>query len=219
MSETRDGNVVARRSQAERRAVSTARIIDATIDCLFKLGYGGTTVTTVIEAAGCSRGAFLHHFPSKAELMLAVVKHAWELDRRYYSAWFRAHPDPVARMSHLVEASWKALGRKSGIAVLEILIACRSDAAMADLVIPAQLAIQGAVREIMFKELSGPSGLAPSLLDATLRFAEATLRGLAIDLMVTRNPAAVGPTLDLIRAAIAPHILAGHPTRQAVHRS
>jgi AcrR family transcriptional regulator len=52
-----------------------ARLLDATIECLVKYGYAGTTTPRVAEMAGVTRGAQVHHFGSKNELVLAAMKH------------------------------------------------------------------------------------------------------------------------------------------------
>lgn len=51
------------------------RLLEATVDSLVELGWTGTTTTEVSRRAGVSRGAQLHHFPNKFELVTAAVKH------------------------------------------------------------------------------------------------------------------------------------------------
>ena len=63
------------RPQQERSRVTQQRLLDATIDCLIKHGWSGTTTTIVAETAGVSRGAQLHHYPTKTALVLAAVDH------------------------------------------------------------------------------------------------------------------------------------------------
>lgn len=55
--------------------------MEATIDCLAELGWAGTTTTEVSQRAGVSRGAQLHHFPSKQDLVVAAVEHLTERRR------------------------------------------------------------------------------------------------------------------------------------------
>src|SRR6185369_6387055 len=64
-----------RRTQAERSATTRARLLDATIACLHDLGYAGTSTPEIARRAGLSRGAQLHHFPTKAELVTSAVEH------------------------------------------------------------------------------------------------------------------------------------------------
>ena len=49
------------------------RLLDAALGALVELGYARTTTVEVQRRSGSSRGALLHHFPTRAELMAAVV--------------------------------------------------------------------------------------------------------------------------------------------------
>ena len=62
-----------RTPQAERTAATRLRLMEATVDCLVELGWAGTTTTIVSERAGVSRGAQLHHFPTKQDLVVSAV--------------------------------------------------------------------------------------------------------------------------------------------------
>src|SRR5438270_13922097 len=64
-----------RRTQEERSASTRALLLDTTIDCLVERGYAGTTTTVIAQRAGLSRGAQLHHYPTRAELVAAAVEH------------------------------------------------------------------------------------------------------------------------------------------------
>src|SRR3954468_11862915 len=63
-----------RRTQQERREATRAALLDATIECLIEYGYGGVTTTRVVERAGVSRGAQVHHFPTKAVLVAEALR-------------------------------------------------------------------------------------------------------------------------------------------------
>ena len=45
------------------------RLLEATVDCLVEHGWSGTSTTLVSQRAGVSRGAQLHHFPTKNDLV------------------------------------------------------------------------------------------------------------------------------------------------------
>jgi len=49
--------------------------MEATVDCLVEHGWSGTTTTLVAERAGVSRGAQLHHFRTRNELVTAAVEY------------------------------------------------------------------------------------------------------------------------------------------------
>src|SRR5512138_3868399 len=63
------------RRQQDRSRVTQRRLLDATVECLVEVGWAGTTTTLVAERAGVSRGAQLHHYPTKDALVLAAVAH------------------------------------------------------------------------------------------------------------------------------------------------
>lgn len=64
-----------RRTQEQRSAETRARLLDATIECLVRFGYAGTTTPRVAELAGVTRGAQVHHFGSKNDLVTAALQH------------------------------------------------------------------------------------------------------------------------------------------------
>ncbi|HVK25023.1 MAG TPA: TetR family transcriptional regulator [Actinokineospora sp.] len=70
-----ENKVKTRRTQEERSASMRQRLLDATIECLVTYGYAGTTTTKVADLAGVTRGAQVHHFPTKADLVTAAVRH------------------------------------------------------------------------------------------------------------------------------------------------
>ncbi|MDZ5453278.1 TetR/AcrR family transcriptional regulator [Labrys sp. ZIDIC5] len=57
-------------NRAERRS----ELIDATIDCLARYGYEGTTIGVVAEAVGMSRGIVNFHFETKEQLLLETLR-------------------------------------------------------------------------------------------------------------------------------------------------
>ena len=61
---------------AERRAATRAKIMDAAVRCLAEFGYAATSTPLVARLAKVSRGSLLHQFPTKVDLILAVAEHA-----------------------------------------------------------------------------------------------------------------------------------------------
>ena len=52
-----------------------AKLMAAVVECLVEVGWAGTTTTLVSQRAGVSRGAQLHHFATRGELVAAAVEH------------------------------------------------------------------------------------------------------------------------------------------------
>ncbi len=61
--------------QAQKSAMTRDKILEAAVDCFIHLGYTNVTTAKVASAAGVSRGAMLHHFPSKTELIQAATEY------------------------------------------------------------------------------------------------------------------------------------------------
>lgn len=67
-----------RRTQAQRRDQTRSRILAAAVKELATKGYAGFRVNEVATAAGVSKGAQTHHFPTKQSLVIAAVRRAYE---------------------------------------------------------------------------------------------------------------------------------------------
>ena len=50
------------------------RILDSAEALIMDMGFGSTSIDRVLEGAGVTKGAFFHHFPSKADLGKALVQ-------------------------------------------------------------------------------------------------------------------------------------------------
>ena len=80
--------------QEERTRVMRARLLEATVELLVERGFSGTSTTLVSERAGVSRGAQLHHFPTKNDLVVAAVEHLTEVRGAELAAAAAAVPTP-----------------------------------------------------------------------------------------------------------------------------
>lgn len=104
-----------------------ARLLDATIDCLSERGYARTTTTEIAERAGVSRGAQLHHFPTKAELVTTAVEHLFARRDAEFREAFAKLPADRARGPAAVELLWSIMRGPTFYAWLELVVAARTD--------------------------------------------------------------------------------------------
>jgi len=79
--------VRAPRTQQQRRDETRRALLDAAVESLIEVGFARTTTLEVQRRADVSRGALLHHFPSKAELLVAAVDHLAEMRARELKAF------------------------------------------------------------------------------------------------------------------------------------
>ena len=186
-----------RRPQAVRSADTRARVIEAAIDCLHRLGYGATTVTVVAEAAGVSRGGMTHQFPTKTALMLAVVRAVFELDSDHYNRSLELM-SPQAWMHALPATMWAVISQPSGIAVMEIMLASRSDPELADQLRAMQHRIDRRARAWVL-ERHRAAGLAERPDgEAVHRVFVAAVRGLALEAVFMKNRTEVEQSIAVL---------------------
>jgi AcrR family transcriptional regulator len=121
-----------RRTQEERTATTRAKVIGASIDCLSQRGFAESTTSVIAEAAGISRGAMVHHFPSKDDLLIAVVEHVLDDSLSSYGAQLMAIADPRERLLATPELAWKGILSPGYMAWLEIWIGTRGNAPLTE---------------------------------------------------------------------------------------
>lgn len=114
-----------RRTQAERSATTRARLMEATIECLVERGYPGTTTTDICRRAGLSRGAQLHHFPTKGDLVVAAVEYLFE---RRHEEFREMIGDLPGELDAAFAKLWEIYSGPTLTAYIELLVASRTDA-------------------------------------------------------------------------------------------
>jgi AcrR family transcriptional regulator len=115
--------------QEERSAETRRRLLEAAIACLNERGYTGTTTTEIAGRAGVSRGAQVHHFRHKEELVIGALDHI--CSRRLAELEFAFEELPLGglefRLETLIDLMWAAFRGPSFYAWLELLVASRTE--------------------------------------------------------------------------------------------
>lgn len=144
-----------RRTQEERSTATRERLLDATIECLVELGYGGTTTSEIVRRAGVSRGAQVHHYPTKAELVQSAVDHLAKKREQELRIQF-ARLDPSGDLvSDAIDLLWSGYAGPLFAAVLDLIAASRTDPELATVFSMLQLNVQSSI-ESFCRETFGP---------------------------------------------------------------
>ena len=93
--------------QAYKSSSTRQQILDAAVHCIVHLGYPNTTTMMIAEQAGLSRGATLHHFPSKNDIITATVEYLFEKRTRAFINATRSLPTDANRVKMAVRAYWE----------------------------------------------------------------------------------------------------------------
>jgi len=172
--------------QAERRRITRGKLLDATIDSLIEIGYSRTTTVEVGERAGLSRGAQLHHFPSKADLLVAAIEHLADERSKEFEVELAERleqgDDPVDTM---VDMLWSMFSDPIYWATIELMVAARTDPELLEKLEAFERSLGSRIYGA-FKELTGQQGReTKGSLEMTLYF----MRGLAMERIFRENEA------------------------------
>jgi len=122
--------VSSRVPQEERTRAMRQRLLEATVECLVERGWSGTSTTLVSKRAGVSRGAQLHHFPTKNALVVAAVEHLSEVRGQELADAAAALPTGRRRTRAVLEMLANHFTSPVFTAALELWVAARTDPAL-----------------------------------------------------------------------------------------
>ena len=146
--------------QEERSAETRRRLMDATVACLYERGYAGTTTVEIAAHAGVSRGAQLHHFPTKNELVVKALEYVFDLRAEEVRTLSSELPagSPVDRLEGLIDLLWPVFKGPTFYAWLELVVASRTDPALRQPVLSAGQQLSEKIRLGFARILDWPPG-------------------------------------------------------------
>jgi AcrR family transcriptional regulator len=168
-----------RRTQAERRASTRAALLEACVDCLLEQGYARLTTGAVVSRAGVSRGAQAHYFSTKAELVLAALRHVADQLALEVIADQPSPPErPEQAQLALLDQLWALHTDRLFPALMELWLAARTDAEL-------RVGLSDFERELTRRVVKFAHDRMPGLADrpdfrSFLATALAAIRGLAV---------------------------------------
>ena len=156
------------RTQQQRRDETRGALLDAAVESLIEVGFARTTTLEVQRRAEVSRGALLHHFPSKAELLVAAVDHLAEMRARELKVLSRqlphgrdgegrihsgprgrdeegrihSGPRDVSRTDAVLELIWQCFSGPFYQVSMELRAAARTDAELRPVLIAAERSLR-----------------------------------------------------------------------------
>ncbi|NUT97442.1 MAG: TetR family transcriptional regulator [Saccharothrix sp.] len=164
-----------RQRQADRSRETRRKLMEATVECLVELGWSGTTTTVVAERAGVSRGAQLHHFRTRGELVAAAVEHLGaESVLHLKERAARVNGSTVA----VVELIADFYASDLFTAALELWVAARTDPDLKTVVVPLEVRL-GRETHRLAVELLGADETKPGVREA-VQITLDLVRGLAL---------------------------------------
>jgi AcrR family transcriptional regulator len=189
------GKGVLMTTRDDQRAATYRRIVDVAVESLVEAGFAATTTVEVQRRAGLSRGALLHHFPTREQLFTAAVHRLVQVNLEATWEELAAAPadaDPVTRGVWVLR---RASRRPSFGAELELWGAARTDERLRTALRAAE---RGARRELyaVIDAVFGPEIAAmphyPVVMDLTVQL----MRGLTISASLQARVKEDEPMID-----------------------
>jgi AcrR family transcriptional regulator len=123
--------------QQRKSAQTRIAILEAAVDCLEKYGYAASTTQLISQTASISRGAMLHHYATKQELISAVIDYTFFKRMESFLVRIRALNETERVRDHIgIELYWESLLTREFAAFLELSNASRSDGELRAIFLP-----------------------------------------------------------------------------------
>ena len=165
--------VRAPRTQQQRRDETRRALLDATVESLIEVGFARTTTLEVQRRAETSRGALLHHFPSKTELLVAAVDHLAEMRAAELKVLAAGLPDGRSRTDAVLDLLWQCFSGTFFQVTMELRTAARTDNELRPVLVAAERSLRDRIvaqaRKLFGKDVSEHPGLERAI-DFTLQF-------------------------------------------------
>ena len=143
-----------RRTQAERKAATIGRLVQATAEALAELGYARTTVSEICSRATVSSGALFRHFPSRLALIAQTTKALGEGQLAFVERLADAPPDTADPVETWVRFGREASRSDTHAAWREVMVAARTDAALRAEVSPVLQNYETALHDMALRLLA-----------------------------------------------------------------
>lgn len=199
-----------RRTQAQRSAETRTKLMEAAIRCLHRSGYSATTTTLVAKKAGVSRGGMLHQFRTKVDLMVAVVEHVLHEQQEMSYRLLGAMPPGPERFAAITDVGWKVQSEIPSLALLEILVAARSQPSLLARLEPLIDRMHRDTFEFVWQEAQQVGITDRDAVANIVRLHLAAMRGLSLELIYGRPSDRCDPPMALLKtykAMMTPRLL------------
>jgi AcrR family transcriptional regulator len=168
----------ARPAQQHRSRLTRRRLQEAAVECLVEYGWAGATTTVIAERAGVSRGAQLHHYPTRVALLTAAVEHLCDRRAAEIRAEARLPGNAADRLDRVVDMLAAAFTGPLFAAALEVVVAARTDPELRAAVVPLEARMGREIHRLTV-DLLGADESRPGVREAVQATLD-LLRGLGV---------------------------------------
>jgi AcrR family transcriptional regulator len=201
-----------RRTQAERSHATQQKILTVTTELILAKGLRDTSTVDVAKAAGVSRGALLHHYPSRQLLLQEALRHLLNKEISQINIIAAAIRAGDMDINGFFAEMWARFSGPMFMITMEFLTASRTDPAIREALVPVALDYNRQLDEIwenLMPEMTGMRGTRRIALNATL----CLLRGMGTQSIWRDDPQLFLDMLEFWKTSLG-NMLPGPPPEE-----
>ena len=167
-------------AQQMRAKETIERLLSATLNGIKSAGWAGTSMPKICDAAEVARGAQTHHFPTKADLMMAALQKTASDHETEIVGQVSAIPEGKRSLKKVLRAIWNACADDQFMQPsIEAMVAARTDESLHNHVAPRDTEAIDAMRALAAK-VEAP-GLSDAQIANIIELSIYLFRGIAIE--------------------------------------
>ncbi|PZQ48128.1 MAG: hypothetical protein DI556_15005 [Rhodovulum sulfidophilum] len=189
-------------------AAMRARLRAATEEIIAEVGVEAASTVTIAQRAGVSRGAMLHHYPTRDDLIIDTARHFWQRAKEVVAALADDLGEGRVGVGAFIETLYDVVFRANAlVTMLDLVVSGRSDTRIGLAVNEILTDLFHAYEDCGIRALSH-RGVPPEVVRVQITFIVSTLRGLRIQDNIEANEARVQAVLRMLTASIEHSIAA-----------
>lgn len=195
------------RQQQARSLATRERLIRATLEVIYDVGYHAATTQEIAERAKVSRGALLHHFPTRADIILAAMEALLDDGTTEIRKVAQEMRNGEVTLDAFVDFLWSLFSDRFFYLSLEMITEARNDEELRERMIPVVRRFHEALDAIWVEFCDAdkrPARQARIILNLTV----CLVRGMGVQTVLRPEP---GYYRDLLEAwkALLPSLVEG----------
>lgn len=170
-----------------RSARMRDKILLATLDCIHEIGFKNTSTPVVCRKAGVSRGALLHHFPTKEVLIAKAVEKLLKEEIQDLHRIADAYSHHELTIDDFVDNLWERFSGRLFMITIDFLSSARTDKKLREAIVPVSLDFHASLNELWSRFFKHPN-ISPDQVQVLLNTTLCLMRGMGVQTIVRNDP-------------------------------
>lgn len=175
-----------RRSQKERSAETSARLMASTIDLMHRRGLSRTTTSDIARHAGVSRGALTHHFASREAIIGASIADLLSKSTRDLHRFAEEFMARGGTSDEIVDYIWRMMDDRLFVVTMEYLPEARHNPDFRADLIPTVREFHAGL-DAIWNALAARAGTAPDHTRTVMNATMCLFRGMISQTVLRPN--------------------------------